>query len=183
MKGIVFNEFISMTDSTFSPTVTEAVINACKLKSAGAYTSVGYYDHQELVTLATELANQTGADARKLVTAFGRFLLGRFAQTHAAFFETYEDAFTLLENVDACIHGEVRKLYPDAELPSVTCVRPAPGQLWVDYRSTRGLADAAEGLINGVIAHYGEAIHLEREDQPHDGGQQWVRFTLTILTD
>jgi len=54
------------------------------------------------------------------------------------------------------IHVEVRKLYPDAELPTFTCDTSTPGRLTMLYRSSRPFADLAEGLIAGCIAHFCE---------------------------
>jgi hypothetical protein len=48
----------------------------------------------------------------------------------------------------------------------------------VTYRSPRRLADLAEGLIHGCIAHFGDAVALERTDLPDAGADQVVRFTL-----
>ena len=57
----------------------------------------------------------------------------------------------------------VRKLYPDAQLPSFECTSE-PGRLAMLYRSTRPFADLAEGLIMGCIEHLGECIDVQRED-------------------
>ncbi|MGH8473226.1 MAG: heme NO-binding domain-containing protein, partial [Gammaproteobacteria bacterium] len=69
-------------------------------------------------------------------------------------------------------------LYPDAELPGFECDASKPGRLILIYRSTRRLADLAEGLIQGCIEHFRETIHIQREDL--SGGQgSCVRFVLT----
>ena len=69
MKGIVFSEFIEMVEEKFSPEVMDEVIEAAsaKLDSAGSYTSVGVYDHLELVELVTELSRTTGITVGDLV--------------------------------------------------------------------------------------------------------------------
>jgi hypothetical protein len=73
---------------------------------------------------------------------------------------------------------EVLKLYPDAELPRFEYITSEPGRLTIIYRSTRGFADLAAGLIDGCIEHFGENIDVQREDL--SGGQgTWVRFSLT----
>lgn len=179
MKGVIFTEFTNMVDDVFSPAVTEEIIDACDLPSGGAYTSVGDYAHDELLALVGALAARSEWRAKDLVRAFGTHLAAHFANIRSDVFENMDDAFELLESVDGLVHGDVRKLYPDAELPSLACERPSPDTLILDYRSPRGLGDAAEGLIAGVIAHYGAPIDVARQDQTHTGGDQWVRFTLT----
>jgi hypothetical protein len=73
---------------------------------------------------------------------------------------------------------EVRKLYPDAELPRFTCRRLAPQRMEMVYRSSRPFTDFAEGLIRGCAAHFGEPIRIERHDLSH-GAEHAARFTLT----
>ena len=73
---------------------------------------------------------------------------------------------------------EVRKLYPDSEMPSFACDVSVPGRLVMEYRSPRGLADLAEGLILGCGEYFGERLQVEREDLS-GGRSQHVRFTIT----
>ena len=53
MKGMVFTEFLEMVESTFSADMVAAIIDDSAPPSGGAYTSVGTYDHQELVGMVT----------------------------------------------------------------------------------------------------------------------------------
>jgi hypothetical protein len=80
--------------------------------------------------------------------------------------------------VDDYVHIEVRKLYPEAELPTFTCETPRPDQLSITYRSTRPFAALAEGLIRGCIAYYGEPIEIGVEDLSEGAGTM-ARFLLT----
>ncbi len=93
-----------------------------------------------------------------------------FADSHSA--------FDFLSRVDDVIHVEVRKLYPDAELPSLPCERPAPNRLLMHYSSPRGFGDLAEGLIAGCIKHFGENITVTRTNLPKEGALYRVRFEL-----
>jgi len=47
------------------------------------------------------------------------------------------------------------------------------------YHSKRPLADLAEGLIRGCIAHFGEAIEVERHDPRNARGYE-ARFVLEL---
>ena len=53
MKGMVFTEFLEMVESTFSADMVDDIIDDSAPPSGGAYTSVGTYDHQELVGMVT----------------------------------------------------------------------------------------------------------------------------------
>ena len=179
MKGVVFTEFMDMVDEKFGVDITEDIVAKADLPSGGAYTSVGTYDHGELVALVHNLSTSTSTDMSVLIHAFGRHLLDRFVDLFPDFFSADADVLSFLENVDGYIHGEVRKLYPDATLPEITTERLPDGRFVLNYRSKRMMGDLAEGLIEGAIAHYGGTQACSRTDHPNENGQQCVTFTLT----
>jgi len=178
MKGIVFTEFFEMVEEKFSPAVADAMIEACDLPSGGIYTAVGTYDHEEMVQLVVQLSAATGIAVPDLLRAFGQHLFGRFFAFYPQFFDGVTSSFDFLESIENHIHVEVRKLYPDAELPSFDCDTSAPDRLSLIYRSKRPFADFAEGLIRGCIAHFGEPIDMVREDLSGGRGTS-ARFVLT----
>ena len=71
----------------------------------------------------------------------------------------------------------VKKLYPDAELPTFDCSR-TEHSLTMLYRSPRCLAALAEGLIQGCADHFREPIEIVTEDLSSGKGEV-VRFTIT----
>lgn len=183
MKGIVFREFIDMVESQFSLETADAIIAASKLSTGGAYTSVGTYPHEEMVDLVTHLSQETKMPVRDLLLHFGRHLFQRFAVVHPEHVLTYRSAFELLRKLDGSIHVEVRKLYNDAELPSFTYEQLSDDSMVFIYSSHRKLADFAQGLIEGCISHFGEAMRLDREDLPDDGDGAHTRFTLSRMAN
>jgi hypothetical protein len=178
MKGIVFTEFLEMVEDHFGDAAVERIIEEATLPSGAAYTSVGTYDHRELVQLVKRLSVATGIGVSELVCVFGRHLFSRFVDSYPHFFEGVDSAFDFLESIEKHIHVEVRKLYPDAELPTFACHTRGPGHLEILYRSTRPFGDLAEGLIMGCIEYFGEPIEVRRENLPQDTGMA-VRFVLT----
>ena len=182
MKGVVFREFIEMVEDGFSPAMADAIIEASDLSTGGAYTSVGTYDHREMVQLAMHLSARTGIALPTLLHAFGKHLLGRFAVMFPAYFEGRQGTFDFLAILDNKIHVEVKKLYPDAELPVFDHSFEDPGVMAFVYRSKRPFADLAHGLIDGCIAHFQEPITVEREDRPCETGSH-ARFVLRRTVD
>ena len=178
MKGIVFTEFLEMVEERFTPAVADRIIEAAPLPSRGAYTAVGTYDHHEMVQLIVQLSTVTGIAVPALLYTFGEYLFGRFALAYPRFFVDVASAFAFLERVETHIHTEVRKLYPNAELPTFTCEVAEPHCLTLTYRSARPFADLAEGLITGCITHFGEAIDIHKDDLSQ-GHKTCVRFVLT----
>ena len=178
MKGIVFCEFVEMMEQEFSGEMADEIISGAQLESGGAYTTVGTYDHHEMLTLVTRLSEKTGMPVPDLINAFGRYLFGRFFELYPAFFEGVDGAFSFLDRIEEHVHVEVRKLYPDAELPTFATSRPDDDTMVMVYQSKRPFADLAHGLIEGCITHYGESVNVESEDLSNDG-RTHVRFTLT----
>lgn len=176
MKGVVFTEFLEMVETAISPEVADQLLDECELESGGSYTALGTYNHEEMVKLVVRLSEITNTPIPDLLQTFGKHLLGRFAQQYPGFFGEAPTAFDLLERIENHIHVEVRKLYPDAELPTFQTQREN-GRMTMVYTSTRPFADLAEGLIRGCIAHYGTEISLERTDLPGTPGTS-ARFEL-----
>jgi hypothetical protein len=179
MKGIVFTEFLTMVEERFSLAMVEHIIEAAQLPSQGVYTSVGTYPVEEMVKLLQQLSLQSGTAAPDLLKTFGRYLLGRFVEAHPGFFAVQQCTLDFLSAVEEHIHVEVRKLYADAELPRFFCERVSPQTLTMIYRSPRGLADLAEGLIEGCALHYREPVRVEREDLSGGNGTH-VQFKITV---
>ena len=128
-------------------------------------------------SLVQTLHGATGVPVPALLESFGEHLFARLAAGFPAYVAAAPDAFALLGSVESFIHVEVRKLYPDAELPTLTPRRVAEDVMELTYRSPRGLADLAVGLIRGCFAHYRTPFEMSREAL--DGGRgAAVRFTL-----
>ncbi len=178
MKGMVFTEFLEMVEDVFSPDVADTILTNADLPSGGVYTAVGTYDHDEMVTLVKNLSAETNTPVPDLLRAFGKHLFGRFASTHPQFFDGKQNAFSFLAGVEDYIHVEVRKLYPDAQLPSFEYEHPNDDTLLMTYRSVRPFADLAEGLIQGCFAHFGEEVGIERTTLSTEP-ETCVQFALT----
>ena len=176
MKGIVFTEFIEMVEHKFSASVANRLLDESDLPSGGAYTAVGTYDHQELVSMVVKLSEISGLPVPILLKAFGNYLFGRFFVLYPALFEGVTSAQDFLARIENIVHAEVLKLYPDAELPHFEIVRPDSNTLIMTYHSERHFGDLAEGLIETCIEHFGNPLNLTRESLTGPG--QSVRFTI-----
>ena len=179
MKGIVFTKFIEMVETQFSIDMAEDMIEACALPHGGAYTAVGTYDHQEMVALLVQLSRMTDKPVPDLLRAYGNYLFGQFAQLYPVFFEGVTTSLAFAGQIDAVIHVEVMKLYPDAQLPRFETLLQSADELKIVYRSDRHLGDLAEGLLQACIAHFGEqnSVCLKRENLQEPGDP--VCFTMT----
>jgi hypothetical protein len=177
MKGMMFTEFLDMVEARHGLAVKDRVIGAAALPNDGAYTSIGSYDHRELLRLVVATSEATGTPLPVLMAEFADAVFALFLRRYRPMIDAAPSCFAFLEGIEAHIHVEVRKLYPDAELPSFGYPRREAVQLVMDYTSPRPMAAFAEGLIRAAIRHYGEPITLHVEDRSAGAGTA-ARFTL-----
>lgn len=180
MKGIVFTEFLGFVADRYGDDAVDDIIEACVLPSGGAYTAVGTYDHAEMVALCQALAAHTGEPAGELIKDFGVKLSGTFAAGYPEFFARCSHFFDFLESIEGHIHVEVRKLYPDAELPTFKVHERSESRLVMDYRSVRRLGVLAEGLIAGSARRFGVEARVHAEPLETGDGQA-VRFVVDLV--
>ncbi len=178
MKGIIFSEFLEMVDEKFGAEITEEMISLSNLPSGGAYTSVGTYDHSEIIELVNNLSKLTNLDAKSLIIDFGKYLVKRFQILFPKYFENIDDAVQFLEQVNDYIHVEVKKLYDDTELPQISTQRTLDGGLILNYKSARGMGDLAQGMIESTIEIFGSKYICTREDLQSEDNCQCIIFTI-----
>ena len=176
MKGVVFTEFLDFVSSTFGADLADDIIDDASLPHGGAYTAVGTYPFTEMQALVVALAARTTTSSNTLMVSFGDHLCRRFVIKYPEFFRSQPGLFDFLESVDRCIHVEVHKLYPEAELPVFKTSFRDLQTLALDYRSCRPLSALAEGMIRAAADHFNEVVTVGRTQlQDPDG---CVRFTI-----
>lgn len=178
MKGMVFTEFMDLVEETWGLEMSEDLLDEVQPASGGVYTAVGNYDANELVALAVCLSKNSDTPLPQLLQVFGRRIFQMFTKQYGHFFAECNDAMSFLAGIHDHIHVEVRKLYPDAELPAFDYPEHGAETLVMDYHSSRPLSEFAHGLILATVEHYGEPVLVEMEDLSEGRGTD-ARFTLT----
>jgi hypothetical protein len=181
MLGMVFTELVEMVEETFSPEIADAVLSDVAPANGGAYTSVGYYDHNELVALVVALSKRTGVPVPDLVQAFGKHMLGRFTVLFPQMFERHTHFFDFIASIDGQIHVEVRKLYANARLPRFQVLSRSDDQLRLLYQSSRDMQPLALGLMEGAAVHYGFPCRIDTEIADEASGQSGTVFRIQRL--
>ncbi|NNE03166.1 MAG: heme NO-binding domain-containing protein [Eudoraea sp.] len=176
MKGIVFTEFLEMVESTFGLEVTDTIIENSELVSEGIYTSVGTYDFNEMVALLTSLSKEVKLPANDLLHTFGLYLFDSLGKAHPEVIQSYTSPLALLFSIEDHIHVHVKKLYPDAELPSFTIVEKTDTSLSMIYKSSRGLYSLAHGLMEKTFSHFNKSAQISFELLKEDGTE--VKFDI-----
>ena len=180
MKGMIFCDFLEMVNTVFSPEMVENIIDASNLPTKGAYTEIGTYDHEELIRLVSNLSIATKIPVSTLEVEYGKYLFEKLLNRYGDLVQNAQSTFNFLQLVDAHVHVEVLKLYPEAELPRFECTLLTPDSMTMKYSSNHPFADLAEGLIQGCAKYYNENISLERQKLPAEKDKMNVElFTLS----
>ena len=134
-----------------------------------------------MVNLVTVLSEETSLTPSDLQKIFGEFLYSKLAEKYPMFKDEDDTLFTFLAKIEDTIHVQVKKLYPEAELPSFTHSQPSETVLELTYQSKRPFADLCEGLIRGAIVHFKAPVTLARTDLPVETGSKAL-FRLEHIT-
>lgn len=168
MKGIVFTEFLELVEDKFGLTTVNEIIDRCDLKTNGAYTAVGTYDHGEMFQMVKALSEIQNTPVPDLLQFYGEYFFDVLAKAYPAFLENH-NFFSFMESIDGYIHPEVQKLYPDAELPSFESVKTDDeNEMLLIYKSSRKMSDFAIGLIHGAANYFKikvDVAELKRENE------------------
>lgn len=171
MKGMVFTELVEFVEDQFGFEVTDAMLEASLLEQKGAYTQAANYPFEELAAIVTKLSALTSVDAATLIEVYGRHLFGRIVGLYPPMVSNFTSSLPFIAQVDTFIHPEVKKLYPDADLPSFNVISLNEKELVIDYTSDKPLIPLARGLMLGAADYFGETIEIEVDDTIHDAGQ------------
>ena len=175
MQGFVLKEFLKYASHRFGPRQVERVLEKVTLQSNCQFACWKYVDPVELTELLEGMVRQTGLERRDILVGFGRQMFQTLINM-PLMQPVGDNLFDFMESVEPGFYQELLDLFPDLELPRLTCTRIGSQTMQVDYDSPRRLGDLAEGLILAAIAHFPEEIALRRlDDQPEPGV---IRFVL-----
>lgn len=180
MKGRVFTEFFDFVEALHGSDMVDDIIDAANLPHDGIYTSIGSYPFQEMVALITALVSATGQTLPMILEPFGTHCFKSWVSYAPQYFAQSRSLFDILEGIDDFHEVEVRKLYPDAELPSFVSEARSATALTLGYYSCKPLAPLALGVIRGAAAHLGQAVDLSFEPASGVRGS-YTRIHVSLL--
>jgi predicted hydrocarbon binding protein len=178
VKGIIFNLLEEVISAEHGPEAWDDLLDAAG--SDGVYTALGNYRDAEFVALLAQLpAAFGGGDVDEHLRWFGRSSMPLLAERYRPFFERPDSTASFLRSINDVIHTEVRKLYPDADVPTFD-FDPVPDLVAPDdavvmgYSSRRRLCALAEGFIEGAARQYGERAVVKQPRCMHRGHEKCV---------
>lgn len=176
MKGVIFTDFLEMVESIYGLEVVDNIIENSDLPSDGIYTSIGTYSFNEMVSLITNLSEEVKTPANDLIYAFGLYLFDGLSKSHPEVIESYKTPIAMLYAIEDHIHVHVKKLYPEAELPSFKILEKSESSISMIYSSSRGLYKLAQGLIEKTFEHFNGKCTVNFELLKEDGTE--VKFDI-----
>lgn len=176
MKGVVFTQFIEMMEEKFGFDTVDETLE--KANVSGVYTQAGNYPANELILLVEELSKITNIPVNDLVCAYGEYLFPVLIKIYPEPIKKYNNTFEFISNVDNVVHPEVKKLYPDSDLPEFEEISHDDKELKVIYKSNKPLMEFAKGLMLSCSKHYNENIEVTYEKPQLKDGVFNAIFTL-----
>ncbi len=176
MKGMIFTEFLELVEEKFGLEVYDQMLE--NAGDEGIYTSVGSYNHLDLVKLIVELSKLTNIPIGTLQEVFGENAFTTLLNSLPLQENLGDDTFTFLQTVETYIHKEVIKLYPDATPPRFEFHTITESRMVMDYFSARCMGSVCLGLIKGCAKHFNEDIDVTM--QLVNGKEDHVQFEIIL---
>lgn len=174
MRGLIFTELFELVEDRFGFELLDDIIVEANLPNDGAYAATGNYPFSELQSIVAKLHEHTNIPIETLLEVFGEYLFTKLFEAHPQF-SGLKDILDFLENVETYIHIEVKKLYPDAELPKFDIVSKDEKSFTFYYISAKQLHHLAKGLIVGASKYFDQPVEIKMEVQENNS----TLFTVT----
>jgi len=149
-------------------TPPEAVEQVAQAEHEATDPAYEGYDQTELVGMVQAMLGKSGPGIDEIQRAFGEHMLRYCAHCYPNYFES-EGLFAFLSDVQSRIHADVRRAYPDVDLPSFECREENEARLVMTVYAPPGATAFAEGLVSGCARFYDEEIALSKTDLSGDG--------------
>lgn len=178
MKGIVFTEFLELVEDKFGLEMVDHIILESNLPSEGAYTSIGTYEFSEMMSLLTNLSKNTSISKDNLLRTFAEHFFGVIETNYSELLNQYKDPLDLLSSIENHIHVEVKKLYPEAELPTFEVLSKTDSELVMMYNSSRAMYSFGLGLMHKTFEHFNKRAVIDFQKIKEDGTE--VKFMIRM---
>ncbi|MBI3071262.1 MAG: heme NO-binding domain-containing protein [Deltaproteobacteria bacterium] len=154
MKGIIFNLLEHAVIKAHGPKTWKALVTQTGL--ARPYAAAGNYPDSEMIQFVGAAAHLLNTSVADVLRWFGREAISHLSTRYSHFFAPHKSTSTFMLTINDAIHADVRKIYPDADLPTFDFLESTPNRVVLAYRSARRLCALAEGFIAGAASHFGE---------------------------
>jgi hypothetical protein len=170
MKAFIITSMVDMLDRQHGAGEVDAILAKAGLQSLRDAEPNDNVPVQHIVRLSMVAAETLNTEVDDLVEQFGWYIFGVLVIEFPDQV-SQPDFHTFLKAVDTQIHPEMRRRFPNAEVPSVTVEAVEGDSFLVRYASKRPFTRLACGIISAASAHFGlisavtvrESRYLEEE--------------------
>lgn len=163
MRGVVFTELIEFVEDALGFDTLDKVMEEASLENGGVFTQGGNYPYEDLLALVVALSKVTGKEISELLEVFGEHLFNKLVLIYGKDIKECGGALDFMDSVEGLVHVEVKKLYPDAELPTFETISKSDTKLELVYTSNKQLESFAKGLMIGCSKYFNEPLKIEYE--------------------
>ena len=163
MRGVVFTELMEFVEEKLGFDVADKMVEKAKLDNHGVFTQGGNYPFEHMVKLLTALSEITGKSPATLLEIFGEHLFNVLVKIYGKNIKEDTTALEFIDSVEDYVHVEVKKLYPDAELPTFKTTYKDDEKIVLIYESEKKLDSFAYGLMKACGDYFGEPLEISRK--------------------
>ncbi|GGD33166.1 guanylate cyclase [Malaciobacter pacificus] len=160
MKGIVFTELIEFVEDALGFDVADKMIEKAKLENDGAFTQGGNYPFSQMLKLLGALSEITAKKPNELLFIFGKHLFSVLVKLYNKDIQKVGGALEFIDSVEQLVHVEVKKLYPDVDLPTFQTVSKDENSMVLVYKSEKRLESFAHGLMIACGEYFNENLDI-----------------------
>lgn len=161
MRGVVFTELIEFVEEALGFEIADKMIDQAKLDNGGSFSQGGNYPFSDMQKLLGSLSAITGKQPNELLFIFGEHLFSILVKLYAKDIKEVGSALNFIDSVENYVHVEVKKLYPDADLPTFATQEKDENHLTLVYASEKRLEAFAHGLMSACGKYFEEPLEIE----------------------
>ena len=177
MKGVIFTEFLELVEEKFGLEMVDKIISQSELESDGIYTAVGTYDFSEMLQLITHLSQNTDIAVDDLLMVYAEHLFAALVRMHPDLVSHYKDPMDLVASIENHIHVEVKKIYPESQLPTFDLIERSDTSMTMIYKSDKALYMLGKGLMEETFKLFKQPVSIALEKIKEDGTE--VKFIIS----
>ncbi len=181
MKGVVFTEFLEMVEKTYGLETLDFVLEKSELKSEGIYTAIGDYEIDEFFTLLDNLVLKTKESKNEILYEYGGYICNYLEKNYSDLFKIFNEPLAMLAKLDEYFISQLRKHYPNEDIPSYDVVDRTKDSLTIIYSSQRWLYKFAVAFIERAFKYFKLEANIGTELLLDNGTK--VRFIISQRAD
>ena len=175
MKGVIFNLLENLIVAKFGDEILEEIYDEAQFSvDAPPFVGSQTYPDSDLFAMVTLLSEKTNLPVDDLVYEFGKYMFPVLADKYPVFLDNVNSPLEFLKSVNDIIHVEVKKLFEEANPPTIKVEEINHNQAKLRYKSERKLCKLVEGLLDGVVDYFGQKISYTHQQCMKDGNHECI---------